>query len=730
MNGRISIALVVAAAATFAVLLARAPAGFMGVDDAYYLGIGANIMAGRGVVSTFGWFPQEHSVLWPVLVQAPHAWFGIDPSAWAHALVVVSGAATIALTGILARRCLPLAAPIAAAGMLGFPFLIDLGTGLGIDLPATALTLLYLVVGLEAARRGSIRVGFAAGVIFALAFLIKEIALPFAPVPLFAGLVRGSPLAFVVRSTGAMLLAGVAGTSWWFALYAQHVGTVYRLGTPAWTLLPIGVAIIVLGVAGVWMGRPAAEGGGLLAGRQRVLVRAGWVGALVWSVALTVFFSRSAAGPGGSFLSPPQVVSNLATWFPAMGGVLAMGLVGGAIAVVGRLRRARPDPAAAAATSGGEHRLARPDWSAIDDLLITTICGIPLVLLVVSVGESPRHYLVQIAALLALGATGWVWLAVRLLTARDRAAAIAAGLALAAAAVIVAPFVSETATRPILIRLAEVAVVGVGAVVLVRLPWIARRTTMSSGPAVAAIVLTTLAVAAGVLALYSTPRSHRVADVSKAAAVDSIAVWVEANVPRGTTVAFARILAFESAIDLQADYHTVLVRDDSGIRVDPTAPLGVRGIDARAAADWVALRASPTDVALLYGYQEEPTLARLGASRVGIWIITEVTGTTNSSQIVEALRHADGASPLAHWDWPYGSTRLETTIFRVEPDQLDFPDDVFLSRDGLERITTGLEMAGAVAAPAATALADRAIVIPDDDQARAILDRLRRVGAR
>jgi len=703
----------------------------MGVDDAYYLGIGANIMAGRGVVSTFGWFPQEHSVLWPVLVQAPDAWFGIDPSAWAHGLVVVSGAATIALTGILARRCLPLAAPIAAAGMLGFPFLIDLGTGLGIDLPATALTLLYLVVGLEATRRGSIRMGIAAGVTFALAFLIKEIALPFAPVPLFAGLVRGSPPGFVVRSSGAMLLAGVAGTSWWFALYAQQVGTVYRLGTPAWTLLPIGVAVIVLGAAGVWMGRAAAEGD-FLAGRRWVLVRVGWVGALLWSAALTVCFSRTAAGPGGSFLNPPQVVSNLAIWFPAMGGVLAIGLVGGAIAVVGRVRRAEPGPAAVAAavTSGGEHRLARPDWSAVDDLLITTICGIPLVLLVVSVGESPRHYLVQVAALLALGATGWVWLVARLLTARDRATAVAAGLALAAAAVIVAPFVSETATRPILIRLAEVAVVGVGAVVLFRLPWNALQTPMSLGPAVVAIVLTTLTVGAGVLALYSTPRSPRVADVSKAAAVDSIAGWVEANVPRGTTLAFARILAFEAAIDLQAEYHTVLVRDDSGIRVDPSAPLGVRGIDAPAAADWVALRASPTDVALLYGYGEEPTLARLRASRVGIWIITEVTGTTNSSLIVEALRHADGASPLAQWDWPYGSTRLETTIFRVEPDQLDFPDDVFLSRDGLERITAGLEGAGALAAPAATALADRAIVVPDDDQARAIRDRRRRVGAR
>jgi hypothetical protein len=706
----------------------------MGVDDAYYLGIGANILAGRGLVSTFGWFPQEHSVLWPVLLQAPHAWFGIDPSAGAHALVVTSGAATIGLTGILARRCLPLAAPVAAAGMLGFPFLIDLGTGLGIDLPATALTLLYLVVGLEATKRGSIRMGIAAGVIFAVAFLIKEIALPFAPVPLFAGLVRGRPLPYVVSSTAAMLLAGVAGTSWWFVLYAQQVDTVYRLGTPAWTLVPIGLAIVVLGAAGLWMGRRTAEGGLLAGAKRRNLVRVGWLGALLWSVALTAFFSRSAAGPGGSFLHAPQLVSNLSTWIPAVGGVLAIGLVGGAIAVVGRVRRASPSPATDPDSGEGEgegwHRLGRPDWSAVDDLLITTICGIPLVLLVVSIGESPRHYLVQIAALVALGATGWVWLAVRLLAARDRGTLIAAGLALVAAAVIAAPFVSETATRPILIRLAEVAIIGVGAVVLVRLPWIARRTRMSSRPVVAAIVLTTLTVAAGILALYSTPRSPRVADASKAAAVAEIAGWVEANVPRGTTVAFARILAFESAIDLQADYRTVLVRDDSGIRVDPTAPLGVRGIDAPAAFDWVALRASPTDVALLYGYQEEPTLARLRESDVGIWIITEVTGTTNSSLIVEALRHAIGAAALAHWEWPYGSARLETTIFRVEPDQLDLPNDVFLSRDALERIAAGLEGAGAVAAPAAAALAERAVVIPDDDQARATLERLRHVGAR
>jgi hypothetical protein len=730
LTARISFALVASAAAAFAVLLARAPARFMGVDDAYYLGIGSNLLAGRGPISAFGSFPAQHSVLWPVLISAPHAWLGIDPSAWAHALVIASGAAVIALTGWFAGRCMRLAAPLAAACMLAFPFMLGLATGLGLDLPAAAATLSYLALGLTAVRRGSVAWGVAAGAMFAFAFLVKEIALPFAPVPLFAGLVRGLPIASLIRVISAIALTGLAGTSWWFVLHAQQLGTVYRLGAPAWTLVPIAVVAVVVSVLGLAAG-----------GRSRRVLgwnatglagtRVGWVGALLWAVCLTVFFARTPTGLGTSFLNPAQVSLNLSSWVPELGLVLAVGLVGGAIAVATRVRHRRSEGSGPNGGSGAEdgELLDLQDPHAIDDLVVATLCGLPLILLVVSVGEGPRHYIVQIGLLVALGASGWLEAAIRVARGRDRTTLVAAALSLVAAALIVMPFVAQTASRALIVRMGELAGAAGLFSLLVWRGRLAPRLGLPFGAALAAIALSAATAGGVVLALYVVPRSPSVLDATRAEAVGTIDAWLRANVQEGSTVGFGAQLAFETALPLQGRYRTVQVRDDPGIHVDPSAPLGVRHGAAAGATDWISLRASPTDVTSLYGYRAEPVAARLQQLGVTIWIVTELAGTSNSSSIVEALRHTTGAATVAHWEWPYGAAHLETTAFRLEPHQLAFSDRVYVSRDALERITSGLERDPSAARAAAAALAARAVVTPDDAVAATILERLRRLAA-
>lgn len=709
-------ALTIIAAAAFAVLVGTAPARFMGVDDAFYLGIGANIFAGHGPITAFGSFAPQHAPLWPIAITAPGAWFGIDGPDWAHLLVVVSGASVILLAAWFAWRALPLAAALAAAAMLGFPFMISLGTGMGLDLPAAALALTYVAVGLAAVRRGSAGLGAVAGLLFAAAFLTKEIALPFAPVPLLAALVRGVPTRGLFRATAATLLVGLAATSWWFVIYAQRLGTVYRIGTPWWTLIPIGIVALVAGVFGLglagsrWL--PAPDLPATDVARRRSWV-AGWIGAALWAVLLTVMFARTPTGLGTSFLVPSQVASNLAKWFPDLGSVLAIGLVGAVYEVGRRFFRSRTGPDAPSLINS----------HAIDDLLIATICGFPLVLLVVSVGEGPRHYIAQLAVLVAIGACGWVRIADRA-ARRDRAGILLAIVALAVGLVLALLTVVPLISTRLGLRLAAVAA-GIVVVVLVGFRVGAFKRIGSTRDGVAVTALATIVAAAIALTSVVVPQHQSSIDRTRADAVRTVAAWVRANVPAGSPVGVASGLAFELALPLQAEYRMWHLSDEAGVHVLPQAPLGVATTGEPVADDWLALRASPTDVTSLYGYRASTIVDRLSDIGPTIWIHVVVTGENQASPIVAALSEAPGVSVAARWDWPYGADRLEATAFAIDPSRLDFQDRTLVTTPALERIVAGLEAAASASKSAAASLLARVQVAGADPSAAGVLDRLR-----
>src|SRR5688500_17819158 len=161
----------------------------MTADDAKYIGIGTNLLAGAGPTTVFGLFFGYHSPLWPLVVTLPRALIGIDPSAWAHTLNVLSLLAIVSAAAYLGWRVRPLVGGISAIAVVGFGYFLELGRGMGLDLPASALTLLYLVVGLDAIERRSLPRAVLAGLLFAGAFLIKEIALSYATVPFLAAAV-------------------------------------------------------------------------------------------------------------------------------------------------------------------------------------------------------------------------------------------------------------------------------------------------------------------------------------------------------------------------------------------------------------------------------------------------------------------------------------------------------------------------------------------------------------
>ena len=144
--------------------------------------------------------------------------------------------------------------------MVGMLYLHDQSRTARLDVPAAAFALLYVAVGIEALRRNSARWAVAAGAVFALGFLIKEIGLPFLPIPFFASVLWGLSWVVIGRITAWTVLVASIGVAPWFALYASETGRAYRAETPAWTLIPVALGIGALVVIGLTAGRIAEAG--------------------------------------------------------------------------------------------------------------------------------------------------------------------------------------------------------------------------------------------------------------------------------------------------------------------------------------------------------------------------------------------------------------------------------------------------------------------------------------
>jgi hypothetical protein len=721
-------------AATLIVL----PSQFMTEDEAKYLGIGTNIFAGNGPLTVFGTFFRFHSPLWSAVMVAPKAWFGVDPIAWAHVVTVVSACAVLVFVAALGWRFSPAVGVIAAATLLTIPYFTALGRTHGLDMPAAALSLGYVVLGDLAVRRTSIRLAAVAGLVFGIAFLTKEIALPFAPVPFFAALVSGRPPAAVARLAAVAIVPAALSTLWWFVVFAQYTGEVYRLGTPAWTLVPLTAGGLVAVVAGWFAPRLVGSSPARWpTGWPSPTVLTGWLGTIAWTTLLTVFFAGTRTSVGLPFLNASNVSFYLNRWVPNTRMVLLIGVVGCGLAVAWRVWRASrrfrrgdervmPADSGAPDLSGGRGPLDDSRWiQGVDHLVVASLCGLPLVLLVVSVGELPRHYIAQIGIALAVGSAGWL----RFIQAgilRSRTTALAAGLACGAAAIAVLVLVSGlsltirvgllAAVTGLVLALLATRIVPIAA-------WLALRR-----PALP-IALAGLAVATGIaFSTYSLLRSGSTSlvDRTKAEAVATASAWVRANVPIGGRVAFADRLAYETADVLQGSYDLVQQRESQDVRFDPNAPLGLRMRGTGSTGDWAAIWRAPLSPNGFYGYERAALEEALRSRRIDIWILTGPTGPNSASPIVAALEHATGIRRLAHWSWPYPAGRLETTVFGIDPDHLRLDDGhLYISPDALDSLVRQLEAHRDRAGATARGLLERAVLVPEGASSEALRARLR-----
>src|SRR5437762_4135514 len=215
---------------------------FRSFDESKALGVGYGVLAGDGPRTVFGALCLPHSPLWATILAAPDVWVHVNPFAWGQFLNEISGAVVLLLVGWVGWRFRPAVGALSVAAYLAIPYLQDLTRTARLDVPAAALVLAYLIVGIEAVRRDSVRWALLAGAIFAAAFLVKEIVLPVAPVPFLAGLLIGRPLAILARVAAATMLVAVVGSAWWFIQFAGYTHQIYRLGAPDRSLAPLYVA--------------------------------------------------------------------------------------------------------------------------------------------------------------------------------------------------------------------------------------------------------------------------------------------------------------------------------------------------------------------------------------------------------------------------------------------------------------------------------------------------------
>jgi 4-amino-4-deoxy-L-arabinose transferase-like glycosyltransferase len=666
---RIALAVVVAAAAVFVLALVLVPPFSVTFDEAKYLGIGYSMVEGHGPQIVFGGYFLPHAPLWPTVVVAPAVALGIDPLIVGRGLNALSGLGLILLAAALAWRIRPAAAALAAIGLLATTYLNELTRTARLDVPAAALAVAYLAVGLFALRRGSARLAVVAGLVFAVAFLAKEIVLPLGPVPILAAILHRQPWRPILRTTGWLVMTATVGVAPWFIFVAQQSHRVYRLGTPAWTLLPIGVALIGFGLACVIAGRldgPAVSR--RLADRLDGPFRA-WLVAgitIVWVLGLTLVFARTLTTRGTTLIDLAQITGYLRAWYPY--------LVTTAIGAVGLLLSV---PAMRASD--------RPVREAYEDLWLATICGLPLVILVIGVGEPPRNYLAQLAIGAGIASGGWLWAFERVIRRRF------------------APGPSSEAATPSAADQRDPRVV--------------------APPSVVRLLVICLIAASAALAVSIQLRPPTaIADQ----AVGSVTGWVRDHVAPGSTIAFGSYLGYEMSLPLRSSYTLRQVRHVQVVG-DVDTPEGIVVFGRAATDDWVSVDIAPRNVNEFQAFSEATLVTQLRKSGAAYWVYS--TGpTTSAPTIVAALKTATGFEEVAHWTFTRERGEpIDTHIYRLDLDRLALDTSrIHMAPEALVRMVMLIDREGAT--DLARRLADRVVADPSSGATDLLIAHLRQLG--
>ncbi len=745
LEGRLSGQVVGIAVGAFLLLVAVAGPYFRSFDEAKYLGIGYSMLAGHGPRTVFGAVFTPHSPLWPMVLAAPDVWFGIDPFGWGQLVDAIAGAGVLLLVGWFGAQIRPLVGALAVVAYLATPYFQDLTRTARLDVPAAFLVLFYLALGMTAVRRDSVARAIGAGVIIAVAFLVKEIVLPVAPVPFLVAILIGRPFATIARLAAATALVAAAGTAWWFVLFASYTHQIYRLGASDRLLLPLylGVGVVVaVGLAAPWLATRASvrrvrdrltrATPARVSDRSRQLIA--WGLATAWFLAFVVFFDRNPELKGVGLVSLGQYRLYLETWLPSAGlplvAIAGIGLISAFVARQGLGKRAAT-------------------W--FDATVLSLVCSGPLVMLVVAVGEPPRNYLAQIGLLLVLAATGWVAVA-RVVARQRRSPALVVAL-VAVGALAFAYLARLSGEVPTVVG----AIAGAALGLLLAWRWVpsdwgpldpdtetgadaatpaepstaATTTPRASRPlatAPAALLVVALVLASGALAVHALRTRQGPPGSSQAQAVAATAAWIQANVPPGAKIGFGSYLGYETAVEIAGRNPMVQIHQALAV-VDPSAPLGLAMFGQPPIDDWIAVDVSRREREF-YVFRAADFARSVRSTNIAYYVY--LTGpNTSVPALLAALTPEHGFTPVSSASFESvsasgGRSVAGLSVFAVDPAKVDFSGaGMALSPDALDRLTTLLAADPATAPATATALIARSVTYPEPSAAAAFLDRLR-----
>ena len=699
------IVFVAASAAVFLVALVVAHPFGVTFDEAKYLGIGYSMVEGQGPQIVFGGYFLPHAPVWPTVVVAPAVAMGIDPLVVGRTLNALAGLSLILLSAALAWRIEPRAAAFAAVALLATTYLHELTRTARLDVPAATLAVAYLALGLVAVRRGSVRLSIVAGLLFALGFLVKEVNLPLAPVPVLVAILHRQPWRPVFRATGWLILSATIGVAPWFIFVADVNDRVYRLGTPGWTLLPIGLVLLASGVAAVVAARleapdPFKRLEARLDGRARTRLVIAITS--VWVLAMTLLFTGTLRSRGTALIDIPQIVGYVRQWYPYL-VTSAIGTMGLVLSVLAwrDAERARRE--------------------AIEDLWLASICGLPLVILVIGVGEPPRNYLAQLAIGAGLAAAGGLWLF-------DIAIRRWPALTILAIGALFGPVIGLAVGDALGIGILRGAIAGlVGGLVVggliagaLRAGRLDRRSVTEH--AVVGLLIVSLLGASGLLAFTIRLRPPT---TSREMAVGAMVTWAREHIEPGATIAFGSHLSYEMALPLRLDHPVHQVRHVTVVS-DVDAPDGLAAFGKPVADDWVSVDIAPRNVNEFLAFSAGALIAQLRRSGADYYAYT--TGTaTSAPTIIAALQGAAGFEQVAHWSIPRArGGPIETFVYRLDLANLAFDTDrIQMAPDALERMVALIEREEAT--QLAKRLAPQVEAAPRSEATDALLARLRSV---
>ncbi len=563
---RISLVATIGAVVVFLLFALLAPAGFPSFDEWKYFGIGYNIWAGRGLTTVFGREFLLHGPIWSAVVTLPHVLFGADSAAWGRILNGLSGATIVGLSAWFGWRIRPAAGAFAAIAMVGMLYLHDQSRTARLDVPAAAFALLYVAVGHRGAPAQLGALGGCRGGRLRARLPDQGDRPPVPPDPVL----RVGPVGPVVGRDRAD--HGV-----------DRADRVDRHGAMVRAVRVRDRARLSRRDAGLdadtrrprdrrarrhrpdrrpnRRGRPVSR-----VVRSERVVRREWTirlivglgGALAWAAAQLYAYSKTARLKGGPILTPQQLDLYADTWIKPYWFAVLPAAIGLALSLVALAAYWR-----------------RPQRRPMVDLIIAGICGAPLVIFVVGVGEPPRNYLAQLALVAPLVAIGWIWAVEWFLG--ERRAWITVPLA-TAAGLVAGAFIGWR------LRIDAAALVAIaGGLTGFVLGWVptlgprvARDGWSYSRPVtVATVLVLSLGVASAALGLHTLRARPTASGPARDAAITTVDAWVRENIPAGSRLAFGSFLGYEMALTLSDDY-TVSHARHGNVSSSVTAPDGIK----------------------------------------------------------------------------------------------------------------------------------------------------------